>query len=132
MEMRHISIDTNIYVAFKQGNADVVSALRRCDSIGVDVTVIAELLSGFKYGGKEKKNRSDLETFLDTPRVRILDHDFSTAEFYAILFNHLKKNGTPVPTNDIWIAANALRFGIALLTLDNHFNYFNGLALVKL
>lgn len=130
--MRRIAIDTNIYVAFKQGRADVLAILRKCDMIGVDITVIAELLSGFKGGNREEINRSELEAFLNTPRVSVLDHDFLTAEYYANIFAALKKKGHPIPANDLWIAANAMRHSRALLTLDNHFESIEGLLLVKL
>ncbi len=129
--MRHIAIDTNIYVAFKLGRADVLAVLCRCDTIGVDITVIAELLSGFKGGNREVKNRRELEAFLNTPRVTVLEHDFLTAEYYANIFSALKKKGTPVPTNDLWIAANSLRHSRALLTLDDHFSRIPGLLLLK-
>lgn len=130
--MRRIAIDTNIYAAFKQGRADVLAILRKGDTIGVDISVIAELLSGFKGSNREQKNRNELETFLNTPRVSVLDHDFLTAEYYANIFTALKKKGNPIPTNDLWIAANAMRHSQALLTLDNHFSNIDGLLLIKL
>jgi len=57
--MRRIAIDTNIYTSFKCNDQSVVEALRDCDLIGVDITVIAELFSGFSLGDKEKKNRQE-------------------------------------------------------------------------
>lgn len=129
--MRRIAIDTNIYAAFKRNEGDVVEALRNCDHIGVDITVVAELLSGFKMGRKEKENRTDLERFLDSPRVEILKHDMDTAEYYSTIVNRLKAKGRPIPSNDIWIAANAMRYGLALYSLDSHFREIDGLALLK-
>ena len=73
--MRRIAIDTNIYTSFKCNDQSVVEALRDCDLIGVDITVIAELFSGFSLGDKEKKNRQELEMFLNSPRVDMLLHD---------------------------------------------------------
>jgi predicted nucleic acid-binding protein len=67
--MRRIAIDTNIYTSFKCNDQKVVEAFRDCDLIGVDITVIAELLSGFSLGGKEKRNRQEMEAFLNSPRV---------------------------------------------------------------
>lgn len=130
--MRSIAIDTNIYVAFKQGRTEVLSILRKCDAIGIDITVIAELLSGFKGGNREETNRSELESLLNTSRVSVLNHDFLTAEYYANIFVALKKKGNPIPANDLWIAANAMRHSRALLTLDNHFSSIDGLLLVRL
>jgi len=73
--MRRIAIDTNIYTSFKANDESVVEAFRNSDFIGVDITVIAELFSGFSLGGKEKKNRQELEAFLNSPRVEMLLHD---------------------------------------------------------
>lgn len=125
--MRRISIDTNIYAAFKNDNTKVVETLRNCDYIGVDVTVIAELLSGFKMGSREKVNRAELESFLDTPRVDILHHNMETADYYALIVKCLKIKGRPIPVNDIWIASNAMRDGLTLYSFDRHFSEIEGL-----
>ncbi len=125
--MRRLAIDTNIYVAFKNNNAEVIDAFSACDVIGVDIAVIAELYAGFSLGNKEAKNRRELEVFLNAPRVEILAHDTDTAEFYAMIVNKLKAKGKPIPTNDIWIAANALKHGMALYSFDKHFDEIEGL-----
>ncbi len=59
--MRKVLIDTNIYVSFKRNHNSTKEALKHLDFIGIDVTVLAELYSGFKYGKKEKQNRQELE-----------------------------------------------------------------------
>jgi predicted nucleic acid-binding protein len=127
--VRRIAIDTNVYVAFKNNDAGVIETLSNCDLIGVDITVIAELFTGFSLGGREKKNRVELEAFLDAPRVEVLQHDLETAEFYALIVKKLKTKGRPIPTNDIWIAANALKHGFALYSFDGHFHEIDGLLL---
>ena len=128
--MRRITIDTNVYVAFKNNDEGVIEAFRNSDLIGMDITVIAELITGFSLGGREKKNREELEAFLDAPRVEILPHDLETAEFYALVVKKLKKRGRPIPTNDIWIASNALKHGLALYSFDGHFQEIEGLLLL--
>lgn len=128
--MRKVLIDTNIYVSFKRGDKNVESELKQVDYIGIDVIVLAELYAGFKYGNREKENRKNLEEFIDTPRVEILKHDLITAEYYSKIYLDLRKSGTPIPTNDIWISAVAMQHGLALFTLDKHFNSVDGL-LVK-
>lgn len=130
--MRRLAIDTNIYVAFKRGQEEIVSIFRHCDTIGVDITVIAELLCGFKCGSRERQNRNELESFLDSPRVTILNHDFHTAEYYSNLFKQLRDSGTPIPSNDIWIAASAMRHSLTLLSMDRHFEKIPGLLLLKM
>ena len=128
--MRRLSIDTNVYVAFKNNEADTIEVFRACDSIGVDIAVIAELYAGFSLGSREAKNRRELEAFLNAPRVEMLEHDLETADYYALIVKKLKARGKPIPTNDIWIAANALRHGMALYSFDRHFREIDGLLLV--
>jgi tRNA(fMet)-specific endonuclease VapC len=129
--MRRIAIDTNIYISFKANDESVVEAFRNCDFIGVDVTVIAELFSGFSLGVKEKRNRQELEAFLNSPRVEMLLHDLETAEYYALIVRRLKAKGRPIPTNDIWIAANAMKHGLALYSFDGHFGEIESLLLMS-
>jgi tRNA(fMet)-specific endonuclease VapC len=129
--MRRIAIDTNVYTAFKCNAQAVIEAFRDCDLIGVDITVVAELFSGFSLGDKEKNNREELETFLNSPRVELLPHDVETAEYYALIFRRLKAKGRPIPTNDIWIAASAMKHGLALYSFDNHFQEIEGLLLLS-
>ena len=129
--MRRIAIDTNIYTSFKANDESVVETFRNCDFIGVDITVIAELFSGFSLGGKEKRNRQELEAFLNSPRVEMLLHDLETAEYYALTVRRLKAKGRPIPTNDIWIAANAMKHGCALYSFDGHFREIEGLLLLS-
>ena len=128
--MKRLAIDTNIYVAFKNNDADVIDVFRACDVIGVDIAVIAELYTGFSLGNKETKNRRELETFLNASRVEVLMHDLETAEYYAMIVKKLKAKGKPIPSNDIWIAANALKHGMALYSFDRHFDEIDGLLLV--
>ena len=127
--MRNVLLDTNVYVAFKRNNQSVVECFRNLDYIGLDITVLAELLSGFQGGSKEKSNRRELEAFLNTPRVHLLGHSYQTAEFYAQIYYKLKMKGKPVPSNDLWIAAAAMQYGLALFTLDSHFAHIDGLLL---
>jgi predicted nucleic acid-binding protein len=127
--MRRIAIDTNIYTSFKVDDQRVVEAFRNSDFIGVDVTVIAELFFGFSLGAKERKNRQELEAFLNAPRVELLPHDLETADYYALIVKRLKAKGRPIPTNDIWIAANAIKHGLVLYSFDSHFKEMEGLLL---
>ena len=128
--MKRLAIDTNIYVAFKNNDADVIDVFRACDVIGVDIAVIAELYAGFSLGNKEAKNRREVETFLNASRVEVLMHDLETAEYYAMIVKKLKAKGKPIPSNDIWIAANALKYGMALYSFDKHFDEIDGLLLM--
>jgi predicted nucleic acid-binding protein len=91
------------------------------------VTVLGELLAGFAAGSRQQENRSDLTRFLESPRVRSVTFGTTTADFYGLVYAALRKQGHPIPTNDMWIAASCLEHGVALVTLDDHFQYVGGL-----
>jgi tRNA(fMet)-specific endonuclease VapC len=127
--MKRVLLDTNIYAAFKKNVAEVVETLRQVDYIGINTIVLGELYGGFKGGSKEKINLLELERFLDSPRVNVLPIDETTSQFYAQVFWNLQRKGSPIPTNDLWIAASAFQHSLALYTLDTHFNKVDGLIL---
>ena len=127
--MNKILIDTNIYSHAMRGDSEVISCLQQVTHIGFSVISMGELLSGFKAGNKEEINRQELNVFLDSPRVSLYYVDEVTAEFYSAILNQLKKQGTPIPTNDIWIAATALQQGLSVYTFDQHFDHVAGLLL---
>ena len=93
----------------------------------VSVTVLGELLAGFADGSRQSENRSELTRFLASPRVTIANSSAATADFYALIYAALRRQGQPIPTNDLWIAASCLEHGTALLTLDEHFQHVGGL-----
>ena len=125
--MKKVMIDTNIYSLAMRGEPQVVDALQRIDQIGISTISIGELFSGFRAGNIEKRNREELEIFLDSPRVWVHSIDVETADFYAAILNQLKSAGTPVPTNDIWIAASTFQHGYKLFSKDKHFRFIHGL-----
>ena len=127
--MRRIIIDTNIYTAFKLGDGEVLHELQSVDYIGVSAVVLGELYSGFKAGSKDKQNKEELEKFLNAPRVDVVSINEETAEFYSEVYWNLRKKGKPIPTNDIWITASAMQHGLALYSLDSHFQHIDGLLL---
>jgi predicted nucleic acid-binding protein len=129
--MRKILVDTNAYVSFKRNDPPAVETIRTSEYIGINIIVLGELYGGFKGGSKELENRKELEQFLDSPRVDIVLMDEETAEFYAKIYWELKRKGKPVPGNDMWVAASAMRHGLALFTFDDHFKHISGLLLAN-
>ncbi len=129
--MNKILIDTNVYSLAMRGNSAVIDKLQQASHIGISSISIGELLSGFCAGSKQMENRKELNLFLDSPRVTLYPVDADTAEYYSAVLNQLKKQGTPIPTNDIWIAAIAFQQGLQMVTNDRHFSCVEGLLLCK-
>jgi tRNA(fMet)-specific endonuclease VapC len=129
--MKNVLIDTNIYSLAMKGEPTIVDVLRRIERIGISTISLGELFSGFKAGSKERQNREELEIFLDSPRVVLHSVDVETADFYSFILNSLRQAGTPIPTNDIWIAATALQHGYKLFSQDKHFDYVHGIMIIR-
>ncbi len=130
MVISRILIDTNIYSNALRGDETVVEILRKYEELGISVVSIAELIYGFKSGSKYKDNISELNQFLDSPRVVVYPIKESTTEYYADILFKLKISGTPIPTNDIWIASTAFQYGLKLFTMDEHFKKVKGIFLI--
>jgi tRNA(fMet)-specific endonuclease VapC len=116
-------LDTSAYSNFRRGNAEVEALLDQAALVGVSTVVLGELRTGFLLGGKRQRNETELDAFLDNPVVEVLPVDAETSRHYAEIVAELRKAGTPVPTNDIWIAAIAARNGATVLTCDDHFGH---------
>jgi tRNA(fMet)-specific endonuclease VapC len=129
--MMNVLIDTNIYSLAMRGDAIVLDMLRKFDRIAFSAISVGELFSGFKGGMQEAKNREELNIFLDSPRVVVHEIDVQSADFYASILNNLKTAGTPIPTNDIWIAAVAFQHGYKLYSKDKHFDLIPGLVQIQ-
>ena len=125
--MRPILIDTNAYTAFKREDSSVLEVIQHAETIGISPIVLGELLSGFACGNKVKKNREDLQQFLQSSRIRIFPITSDTANFYSQIYSSLRTKGKPIPSNDMWIAAQALENGCILCSLDKHFDEIEGL-----
>ena len=125
--MRPILVDTNAYVAFKRGDVLALEVMQYAEVLAMSPIVLGELLSGFEYGNKTKKNRDELKEFLHSSRVKLLSVTIDTANFYSHIYSSLRKKGQPIPSNDMWIAAQALENGCVLCSHDNHFKAIEGL-----
>jgi tRNA(fMet)-specific endonuclease VapC len=93
------------------------------------VVVLAELLFGFRGGTKRAENQKMLDKFLHKSTVSVLDVTVETAEIFSELQYSLKKDGNPIPVNDVWIAACAVESGSVVITYDNHFRKIPGVRL---
>jgi tRNA(fMet)-specific endonuclease VapC len=114
-------LDTSAYSHFKRGDPPVVDLIDRAEWLGVPSIVLGELWIGFLLGDRVEKNQTELNAFLAHPPVEELIADHEVARIYAEMVVSLRKAGTPIPSNDVWIAATAKRMGVPVLTYDDHF-----------
>lgn len=117
----NVLVDTSAYSALRRGNQQILDVLRRSETVGVPAVVLGELYSGFRAGDRCGENMAQLAQFLSKPSIRIWNVTEETALRYAEVDLYLRKNGRPIPRNDVWIAAVALEHGLQVLTLDGHF-----------
>ncbi len=119
--MTKLLLDTNAYSRLLLGDVKVREALEQADIVYMSVFVLAELYFGFKGGSKENRNRDVLRRFVNKSTVQILQATQETAEIFAGIKHALKRTGSPLPLNDVWIAAHTLETGSLLATFDAHF-----------
>jgi tRNA(fMet)-specific endonuclease VapC len=114
-------LDTSAYSHFRAGDERVLDSIAEAEVVSLPAIVLGELEAGFLMGRRERENRSTLSEFLAESFVSILPVTPAVARRYGQLFAELRRAGTPIPINDIWIAATALDCGGHLLTFDGDF-----------
>ncbi len=117
-----VAIDTNRYVDLCKGASETVSLLEQAEAIMVPFVVLGELRAGFAHGRRQAENERALRRFLLKEGVRVLFADDQTTHHYAAVFRQLRKQGTPIPTNDMWLAALSLQHNLVLHARDKHFD----------
>ena len=116
-----IVLDTSAYSQLRRGHLGVRQRIAACDVALVPAIVLGELEAGFRRGSRYEDNVVVLEEFLGEPFVETLDVTPVVSRIYGRHFLALREAGTPIPTNDIWIAACATAAGAVVVTLDPHF-----------
>lgn len=121
-------LDTNIVIALFAQDPAVLNQLAEADAVFLSSIVIGELYFGARNSSRVAQNIERLEKFRDINSV--LTVDSQTAFQYGRVKYELKLAGTPLPENDIWIAALALQHQLVLATRDSHFDHINSLKTV--
>jgi len=106
-----------------RGVAETVAILEHAEAVIVPFVVLAELRAGFAYGRRSAENEQILRRFLLKDGVRLLFADDQTTHHYASLYRQLGTQGTPIPTNDMWLAALVLQHNLSLHARDKHFDH---------
>ena len=118
-------LDTNALSAFAEGEVALGAILRTAAQVAIPVIVLGE----YRYGISQSRQRTHYERWLDEylPEFRILDIDERTTISYSAVRAELKKAGTPIPANDIWIAALCRQHSLPLISRDRHFDAVPGI-----
>ena len=127
--MNKILLDTNAYTNYLRGDKQVLEFLANADVVYMSVFVAGELFAGFRGGSRFRQNKMNFEKFLRKSTVEVLNTSETTADIFGQMKYTLKRAGTPLPINDIWIAAHAIETGSILITYDAHFAKLSGLRL---
>jgi tRNA(fMet)-specific endonuclease VapC len=102
-----VCLDTNAYSNLRRGNIKILELLNASEEVIVPAAAYAELMYGFIRGERFAENESELNSFLSEDRVTLQPATPSIAERWAYVKAILARSGTPIPDNDIWIAATA-------------------------
>ncbi|MCC6493980.1 MAG: type II toxin-antitoxin system VapC family toxin [Pirellulales bacterium] len=122
-------IDTNRYKDAVARDFEVAERLQAAEEVWLSVITVGELLAGFAQGTRRERNEARLRQMIEMQGVGVLVPDFDTAQLYGQIIAHLRKQGMLIPTNDVWIAAQALQHGLLLDTRDQHFRRVPGVQL---
>ena len=100
-----------------------MTLVEHAEAVFLPFVVVAALRAGFAVGKRGSENERALRRFLTKEDVGMLFADDHTTHHYAAVFRQLRRQGTPIPTNDLWIAALVLQHDLVLCARDRHFNH---------
>lgn len=125
-----IALDTNCVIDLLNGNINFAEFAAKFSAVHIPATVLGELFFGAENSAKKEENYKKIIAF--AADCNVLDVNEATARQYAICRKRLFNNGTPIPENDIWIAATCLLKNIPLATRDAHFNKIEQLSIINI
>ena len=120
-------LDTSAYAQLRRGNAEALDLIADAEVVIVPTIVLGELEAGFRAGSRYRENSLVLAEFLDEPFVAVAPVTPSVSRQYGLIFADLRSAGTPLPANDLWIAATTRDEAAHLLTFDRDFERIAGL-----
>lgn len=129
--MNRVLLDSDAYTGFASNDEKTLQIIRRADEILFSTVVLGELMLGFRGGSKFKTNMRDLDEFLSHPHVSVAEVTRTTADRFSRIGSSLKSKGRPIPTNDLWIAAQAMENGADLVSFDAHYANIEGLVWIN-
>lgn len=128
-----VLIDTSAFSVFgRGGDSRLVPWFSAEHQLLMPLIVVGELRAGFAAGSKRQANEKLFRQFLDAPNVGTLTISDATTIIYAEIYRKLRAAGTPIGTNDMWIAAMTIERDAELLTLDPDFKSVHDLRLASI
>jgi tRNA(fMet)-specific endonuclease VapC len=118
-----VALDTTGYNDFFRELPATLTLLEEAELVFLPFVVVGELRGGFARGSRQAENERTLLRFMLEQGVGVLYADDQTTHHYAAIFRQLRNQGTPIPTNDMWIAALVLQHNLALHARDKHFDH---------
>lgn len=127
MEVKRTFLETNSYSRYARGENILKKLMSESREVFISVITLGELYLGFREGGREHENLKLLNAFLAERKVKVVNVSKTTSREYGKIKYELRRNGKPIPENDIWIAAQVTETGSELITYDDHFLNIKGL-----
>ncbi len=120
-------VDTNVIIRVLKGTSELFNLFDDMENLFVSSISIGELMYGAQLSERADDNSENYLSFCQQMKVIVPDEEVS--RYYGKIKAQLKRNGTPIPENDIWIAATAMAGDLDLVTADNDFKSVEGLSL---
>ena len=124
-----VLLDTSVAVGYFRQDLDLQKKIDQVNDVYLPLVALGELLYGVKKSAHQARTLAQLKTFLSG--CILLFPDETTAEFYGEIKAQLSAAGTPIPQNDIWIAAAAKEHDLPIATRDRHFSLVSGLTVLQ-
>jgi tRNA(fMet)-specific endonuclease VapC len=125
-----LALDTNAYKALDDGNPKVADFVQNSPQLGLPIIVLGELYYGIFSGTKQENNLLNLNRFLSTPRIELLQISEATARIFGEIASELRQKGRPIQQDDMWIAALCKQYTYTLITADRGFAAITGLEVI--
>jgi tRNA(fMet)-specific endonuclease VapC len=123
------ALDTNIIIDLFKGNKSIADKIDQAKNIYLPVPALGELYLGAENSDRKQHHLQQINMLLKL--VQVLNTSEQTAEVYGSIKTHLKRQGKPIPENDIWIAALAKEHNLPVVTRDNHFKHIPDLKIIE-
>ena len=120
--------DTSIFIDLMKGDAVIAQKLESFSEVYLSPIVLSELYFGAYRSANPTKHLAKITIVVQNSKLLAVDAE--TAEMYVAIKLALLSKGTPIPENDMWIAASALQHNLHFYTSDSHFTQVEGVQLI--